>query len=104
MQCDSCGIQIGPDYMEKTAYHVGKYSICGWCYDNLRDKGHVELDGRKRVAGQGMVCNWLYPDGSTKPMKIIATKDPPDIFFAPLNEPVSGDIIMGEEDDDQSEV
>jgi len=104
MQCDSCGIQIGPDHMEKTAYQVGKHSICGWCYGKLWQEGHVELDGRRKAAGIGTVCYWLYPDGSTNPMRVVTVKDPPDVLFVPLNEPVSGDIIIEEGDDDQSEV
>jgi len=100
MQCDSCGIQIGPDYMEKTPYQIGKCSICGWCYGNLRDKGHVELDGRKRVADKGTICLWLYPDGSTKLMRVVTVKKPPNVLFVPLNEPVPENIIIEKENYD----
>jgi len=85
MQCDSCGIQIGTDYIEKTAYQVGRYWICGHCYGELIRNGHVELDGRKQVAGKGTICDWLYPDGSVKTMRFVLSDE---ARFVPLDEPI----------------
>lgn len=61
VQCQSCGIQIGPDFMETVAYKVGDFKICGWCRSKLAERGHIKVDDRR---------NWLYPDGTTKPMKV----------------------------------
>jgi len=104
-QCQSWGIQIGPDYMEKTAYKVGKYRICGWCRAKLLQHGHIELDGRRPVLGKGIVCRWLYPDGSVKQVRVVAVKEPePDVIFVPLNQPLPEGLLIEEENDDQPEV
>jgi len=83
MQCDSCGIQIGPDYMETWAYQVDKYSICGWCYRKLQNEGHIELDGRHSAGSNNAICKLLYPDGSVKRMRLVLDNE---ARFVPLKE------------------
>ena len=43
LECDACGITIGPGYMETTAYPVGKYKICGHCLRQLRERGRIQV-------------------------------------------------------------
>lgn len=86
-QCQACSIQIGPDYIEEITYQVGKFSICGWCLGKLEKEGHIELDGRKPIANEGIVCHFLYPDGGVKRMRVVSIKEPkPDVLFVPLIE------------------
>ena len=65
-KCFSCGILIGQDFMERSAYQVGKFRICGHCIETMNKSGHVEIGSR-----HGSLCRWLYPDGSEKLMKLI---------------------------------
>jgi len=96
-QCQSCGILIGPDYLEKIGYYVGEFTICSWCKSNLAKYGHIELDGRRPARGRGTVCQWLYPDGSVKQMRVITVKQPkPDVLFVPLDEPLAEDLVIEE--------
>ena len=82
-QCHSCGILIGREYIEKKPYRVGRFILCGQCRQILEKQGHVELDGRHPVKGIGEVCSWLYPDGSTRKMRI---RLKPRIAFIPLDQ------------------
>ena len=95
--CDSCCIQIGPQYLEKVPYHIGEYCLCAWCLKNLISKGYVELE-RRPVKGHGTVCKWLYLDGTTKYMRLILTKM--NAYFIPIEiplpEPLPEDILEGE--------
>lgn len=93
-QCQSCGICIGPGFIETLTYQVGKFRICGWCRIKLTERGHVELDGRRAVKGEGTVCHWLYPNGSVKPMRVVTTKYPePEVLFLPFDRPLPEDLL-----------
>lgn len=97
-KCHSCAILIGPDFMERVAYAVGKFRICGYCWGELAKHGHIELDGHKPIRGLGTVCRWLYPDGSVKPMRIVSIKYPePDVQYIPLDTPLPEDLLFGNE-------
>ena len=85
-QCQSCGICIGPDFIERYAYPVGNYRICGWCRTKLAKYGHIELDGR-RATDNGVVCNWLYPDGTVKTMRMVASRSK-GCYFIPADAPL----------------
>lgn len=85
LECQSCIILIGPEQMERTGYQVGEFIICGWCNDKLHQKGHIELDGRSSVTSGGATCRWLYPDGSTKLMRVKLTKE--GVVATPVEEP-----------------
>jgi len=69
LHCESCGILIGPDYTERTPYRIGHYTICGWCLRKMAKRGYIELDGRRMIVGEGVICRWLYSDGSVRFMK-----------------------------------
>lgn len=75
--CSSCAICIGPEFMERIAYPIGDYELCGSCYNGLKRNGHAELDGRFLNK-----CDWLYPDGSVVRMRIIT--DGTDVRFLPI--------------------
>ena len=69
--CRACGIQIGPDCIERIPHRIGRFTICSHCLQEQESNGRIALnehrgfrdkDG-KNVTG---ICIWLYPDGSIK--------------------------------------
>lgn len=102
LKCQSCGICIGPDFMEPFLYPVGDFTICGWCLGKLRAHGHTELDGRRPIKGQGTVCRWLYPDGSVKLMRVIL-KLGLDPQFVSLDVPFPEELLIASEDEMEEE-
>ncbi|MFC1910280.1 hypothetical protein ACFLXC_03170 [Chloroflexota bacterium] len=55
--CQACGICIGPEFMEKATYQVGRYQICGWCLRLLYRSGEIQVEPYNRYI-------YLLCDGS----------------------------------------
>lgn len=99
-RCQSCGICIGEGFMEAFPYQIGGFTICGWCGGKLRARGHIELDDRRHVKGQGTLCRWLYPDGTTRTMRVLLTREPQ---FLPLDVPLPKEFLIATEDETEEE-
>jgi len=99
LKCQSCAICIGPGFMETLPYRVGEFTICGWCLGKLHT-GHIELDGRRLTKNQGTVCRWLYPDGTTRTMRLLLETEP---RFVPLDIPLPEELLIASEDETEEE-
>ena len=77
MRCGSCTIHIGSEFIEQQGYRYGGIIICGRCKDMMIKHGHIRLDG-----GTDNRFRWLYPDGSTKQVKLYLK---PEIHFKILS-------------------
>jgi hypothetical protein len=75
-ECEAC--------LEKEVKTVGNWKICGRCFHYLTTVGHIELEGRRPYEN---TCLWLYPDGTTREMKLLLTKE--DCTFIPYDQPVN---------------
>lgn len=40
-ECNSCGIQIGPDHIESDPIQMGGYTLCNYCYEYLLTQGEI---------------------------------------------------------------
>ena len=100
LKCQSCAICIGPEFMETYSYQVGNFTICGWCQSKLSARGYIELDSRRRIKDQGTVCHWLYPDGTTRAMRLLLKKEPQ---FVPLDIPLSEEMLIASADETEEE-
>ena len=55
--CDTCGICIGPDYIEHNTTKVGKRELCGNCLHYLGKYGFLQLDYRHRLLPNGGIID-----------------------------------------------
>jgi hypothetical protein len=59
-----CGIMVGESYMETVLYQVGKYKICGWCWQSLHRRGELRVE----PYGQNL---FLHSDGLVEKKKAL---------------------------------
>ena len=78
--CDSCGIIIGPGYLERKPYKFNKYTFCKQCYERFQKDGYMQLDDLLNYKGRITTCTWLFLDGQTQKMRLDRNKQGEFIF------------------------
>ena len=55
-RCFCCGAVLAPEYgYLETPSKLGKYDICGSCYEDIMTKGHINLTDGVRLMKDGMI-------------------------------------------------
>lgn len=62
VECQACGILIGPDHVEMVTHEVGRYRICSWCLNSLTEYGQL-------LVMPYSANLWLTPSGEVFPKK-----------------------------------
>lgn len=60
VHCFTCGIYIGPFYIERWPFPVGDKVVCGYCSSILHNKGYITLDAYIKIEA----ARKLMPDGT----------------------------------------
>ena len=50
LNCDTCGICVGPNYLSKEFVDIGSDKLCKLCYTELMKKGFLYLKTKEAIA------------------------------------------------------
>ena len=67
--CDTCGICVGPDYIEHYTTKVGERELCGSCLYYLGKYGFLQLDDRHRLLPNGEIEDKCSPEAREKDLR-----------------------------------
>ena len=67
-RCFSCGVTLAPEYgYRETINELGKYVVCGSCYEDIMTKGHIDLTDGVQLMKDGTIT------GADKAKKVFYT-------------------------------